>query len=133
VQAPSSRLTVSINEGCLREIPQAFPVYTKASAKNEVLGFISRFTSGGRKQEVIEAFTCGCCYWFAAVLAARFQSYSPEIVYDEIINHFGTRISGRVYDITGDITDQYDWVNWCSFADALQKERIIRDCIMFER
>lgn len=100
--------------------------------------FIDRFTGGGKNTGVIEAFTSGCCYWFAHILAERF--YDPdawrdntEIMYDQIANHFGCRIDGVVYDITGDVTSKYDWETWISVvqSDDLHTERIIRDCIDF--
>lgn len=52
-------------------------------------------------------------------------------MYDEVVNHFGTRIKGKVYDITGDVTNKYAWVPWDEMSDELKKSRIVRDCIMF--
>ena len=46
-------------------------------------------------------------------------------------NHFGTKINGRVYDITGDVTFKYEWKPWSEVDDELLRARIIRDCIMF--
>ncbi len=105
---------------------------------DKVIKFINRFTQGGRNQGTIDTFTCGCCYWFAQILFERF--YDPdawrdevEIMYDQIINHFGCCIDDRIYDITGDVTDQYNWGTWISVAqmDELHTERIIRDCVNF--
>jgi len=100
---------------------------------DKVNSFISRFTGSGKYEQVIEAFTCGCCYWFADILAKRFYKDGPEIMYDQVINHFGTQICGRVYDITGDVTDDYDWIPWKDLDDISLTQRIERDCIMFER
>lgn len=100
----------------------------------DVLMFIGRFSTNGwgTRQEVVEAFTCGCCFWFAYILAARFgQQYGAEIVTDYIVNHFATRIGGRVYDITGDVTDAGTWEPWAECNDARLRERITQDCIMF--
>ena len=94
----------------------------------EVNDFLKRFHSS---EDVDEIFTCGCCYWFAAILFGRFIRDGATIMYDDIANHFGTRIKGRVYDITGDVTDTYTWVPWESITDKSHRERIIRDCIMF--
>lgn len=106
--------------------------------RDKVMGFINRFTQGGKNQGTIDTFTCGCCYWFAYILFERF--YDPdawhedvELMYDQIENHFGCRIDGAVYDITGDVTEEYKWETWISVinADELHAERIIRDCVEF--
>lgn len=97
----------------------------------EVLGFINRFTANDTRQQVTEAFTAGCCYWFAFILAQRFSDFAPVIVYDCVQNHFGTRISGAVYDITGIVTDSYDWVPFAALTDEAHLARLKRDCIMF--
>lgn len=100
---------------------------------DKVSSFIGRFTRSGKYDQVIEAFTCGCCYWFADILAKRFANDNAEIMYDQVINHFGTQINGRVYDITGDVTDNFCWVPWKDMGDTILVQRIERDCIMFER
>ena len=105
---------------------------THDTCENEILGFISRFTNKGRYRQVIDAFTCGCCWWFARILAERFTEKKPVIMYDEIKNHFGTQINGHTYDITGNVTNAYSWKPWNDIDDALLKKRIIRDCIQFE-
>lgn len=100
----------------------------------DVLMFIGRFSTDGQgtRWEVIEAFTQGGCYWFAYILAARFgQQYGAEIVTDYVANHFAARIGGRVYDITGDVTDAGTWEPWAECSDALLRQRIIDGCIMF--
>lgn len=97
--------------------------------------FIDRFTQNGKRQEVIDCFTNGCCFWFAHNLHGRFAIEASDviIVYDDIMNHFGCRINGRVYDITGDVTDKYNWRNWIEVyrEDVLRGNRIIRDCVNF--
>ena len=52
-------------------------------------------------------------------------------MYDQVANHFVVEIDGRLYDITGDVTDNYDVEPWDELDDDLLKQRIIRDCIMF--
>jgi len=98
--------------------------------KNDVLKFINRFTSGSKKAAVEECFTQGCCFWFAYILQRRFHG---TIVYAQIDNHFGCLIWNHVYDITGDVTDQYPWENWdiLSQTDPLLYNRLIRDCVEF--
>lgn len=100
----------------------------------EILNFISRFTENGRKTEVIDTFTNGCCYWFAEILRARFSRSEPfyaDIVYDETANHFACRILGRDYDVTGDVTGQYRMQSWFNMSDESHKKRIRRDCVFF--
>lgn len=46
-------------------------------------------------------------YWFAVILFRKFIRDGARIVVDEYTGHVGTRIHGRVYDITGDVTDKY--------------------------
>lgn len=107
---------------------------TPADPTADVLMFIGRFSTDGQgtRWEVVEAFTQGCCFWFSYILAARFgQQYGAEIVTDYVANHFAARIAGRVYDITGDVTDAGKWEPWAECNDALLRQRIIDDCIMF--
>ena len=52
-------------------------------------------------------------------------------MYDDIANHFGTRVGDRVFDITGDVTSEYQWKPWSEMDDELHRSRIERDCINF--
>ena len=108
--------------------------------KNKIiLNFINRFTSNGTRKEVIDCFQNGCCCWFAYILVNRFEDfYLPQskISYDEIANHFGyyDQEANCVYDITGDVTNKYNWE--LSFEEVINKDllhakRIVRDCINF--
>lgn len=97
----------------------------------EVLDFLSRFTNNGQFQQVENAFTNGCCYWMAYILAERFRADDAVIMYDEVMNHFGTMVDGVVYDITGDVTGFYDWHPWSELEDDALRFRITRDCINF--
>lgn len=106
------------------------------SKHEEVIAFINKFTNNSKRQEVIECFTCGCCYWFAYILFKRFDSIKAwhlklDIMYDEVANHFGCLIDDRIYDITGDVTEQYHWESCSEIAvrDELLWVRLIRDCI----
>lgn len=111
----------------------------------KILDFISHFTLKGKQTQVIECFTCGCCYWFAKILYTQFGEWDEngfpyedsEIYYDEIENHFGyyDEISNRIYDITGDITNKYNMKPFLDLAkrDELLFNRIIRDCINFDK
>ena len=107
---------------------------------NDVADFLKRFHTSDNINEV---FQNGCCYWFAYILFTRFLKSGAIIMYDEVANHFGTKIgdnmvktdelsSGdRVYDVTGDVTDKYSWIGWLGFDDENHRQRIIKDCIMF--
>lgn len=108
----------------------------KQSLYPTVMKFIARFTNNGNRQEVIDTFSCGCCYWFADILWNRFTFDAEEctVLYDPIANHWACQIDGIVYDITGVITsDEYRWEPWVEFQykDALLTKRLYRDCINF--
>lgn len=95
---------------------------------NEIDNFLKRFHTCA---DVDEVFTQGCCYWFAYVLFGRFIRHGAEIMYDSVANHFGTKINDRVYDITGDVTEKYEWHPWSDISDSALRDRLVRDCIMF--
>lgn len=95
---------------------------------NEVDNFLKRFHDS---DSVDVTFTKGCCYWFAFVLFARFLSKGATLMYDEVANHFGTKIDGVVYDITGNVSNKYKWKEWNTVTDEAVKYRVRRDCIMF--
>lgn len=99
--------------------------------------FIDRFTHGSKLKEVECVFETGCCFWFASILFIRFKDeYGAEIVYDPILNHFACRINKRIYDITGDITDEiiYGWYSWDEYSelDELETGRIVKYCMLLE-
>ena len=95
---------------------------------SQVDGFINRFHE---HETTDDTFQFGCCYWFAFILCRRFLREGAKIMYDQVENHFGTMIFGKVYDITGDVTAKYRWEPWGKLDDDLLKTRIVRDCIMF--
>lgn len=97
---------------------------------NQIEQFIRRFRMN---EGTVETFTQGCCYWFAVILFIRFMRSGAQIMYDQRENHFAASIGGRVYDITGDVTDGHDWVLWRNMRqiDELEAKRIVRDCINF--
>lgn len=98
-----------------------------------VLRFIERFSKRDGKElgEVTRCFTDGCCWWFARILCERFVG---EMVYDEIDGHFAAEIGGRVYDITGDITETFRKTYWSVFVEREPNlsVRILRRCREFE-
>lgn len=101
--------------------------------EQEILKFINDFKNCGGNPEAIEVvFTSGYCYWFAHILAHRFPN--SEIMYDEVANHFGTKINDKIFDITGDITTDYSWIPFSELIerDELLYKRLKRDCIFKE-
>ena len=107
--------------------------FRKQDISPDVLMFIGRFSTDGKhtRQEVVECFTMGCCYWFAKILFLRFKQEGAEIMVDYVVNHFGCKIADRVYDITGDVTEAYNWESWIHCRDEALMKRITEDCIMF--
>ena len=96
--------------------------------KSVVESFLKRFHSS---ENIDDVFACDCCFWFAAVLFGRFIRDGATIMYDKETERFGTRIKDVVYDITGDVTDKYQWTPWESIDDSPIRDRIIREHIMF--
>lgn len=92
--------------------------------------FILHFLRASPTQNIKETFTNGCCYWFAYILCSRFSQ--SKLMYDVTENHFVAQIGDRLFDITGDVTDRYNVIEWEKYDDKLHKERLIRDCINFE-
>lgn len=96
---------------------------------NEIYNFIARFTDASPTQNITETFTNGCCYWFAFILCNRFPE--AKLMYDICQNHFVAKINNKLFDITGDVTEKYDVIEWEKYDDELHKKRLIRDCIKF--
>lgn len=64
-------------------------------------------------------------------LTAEDKGDSPKDESFNIPTSDGTQIQGRLYDITGDVTEKYQVKPWDALDDGLLKKRIIRDCILF--
>ena len=96
----------------------------------DVDDFLRRFHSS---ENIDDVFTHDCSYWFAVILFGRFIRDGATIMYNVASKHFGTRIKGRVYDITGDVTNKYQWTPWESISDSDSPLRAdaVRDRIMF--
>lgn len=69
--------------------------------------YIKDFRMANSKYEpmMIDIFTNGHCYTFARWLSERL--FRGEIVYLPRYHHYVVRWSGRLYDITGDVTEHY--------------------------
>lgn len=97
-----------------------------------VMDYIKQFRDFG--PDVVNLFSNGMCYHFVVILRHRFGSQNSSIMYDQVANHFATRIGGRIYDITGDITNnpEYKWERWSDVkkSDRALAKVIRRDCIL---
>lgn len=97
----------------------------------EVKEFISRFRRLSPRGEVVDVFTGGCCYWFARILCERFDGV---MMYDPVANHFAAGIAGKLYDITGELTDELHMVPWDEYDfDPTARKRIEEYCIQFTK
>lgn len=98
---------------------------------NDAMKFIYRITSEGANRGVIESLSGDNSYWFASILFKRFIRNNATIVYDSKNKIFGTRIGSRVYDVTGDVTDNHTWISWLEYSNKQSKEKITKENIMF--
>lgn len=100
-------------DACQREIPK----------HEEILYFIKEF------HKAKTTFTTGCCYWFAQILSMRFGGTT---MYNQVENHWVQRIGNRLYDVTGDVTEQYpNAIEWAEFQrmEPGCARRLTEDCI----
>lgn len=93
---------------------------------DDVDKFLKRFHTSN---DISTVFTSEASFWFAYILYRRFIRDGAVLMFSN--NCFGTKIRGNVYDITGNVTKKYDWKPWLEFNDEKEKERIIKECIMF--
>lgn len=106
------------------------------TTKDPIEEFVKHFSKAK------ETFTNGCCYWFAFILAERFNG---EIFYNPKENHFACGIqednpfpwidgsAWSLYDINGNIKENVsDYVIFKEYKkiDSTHYERIVRDCVM---
>lgn len=93
-----------------------------------VLDFISIFQSSSN----IELFTETACYYFASMLRARFPvsllMYNPHRV------HFAVKIHDTIYDITGIVEDQSEYMKWCDYEEEYEEDamNVSYQCINLE-
>ena len=79
----------------------------------------------------MKLFTECACFWFAIILHQRFKDSS--IVYNPELVHFATKINGRVYDISGELSYPSDYVDWEDYRlNSLDSSLIVRDCILLK-
>ena len=93
---------------------------------NKILEFIQRRFKNDCN------WTDGNCYYFAVILKDRFPE--GKIFYDVVNGHFVFCYYGEFYDWNGVYNPMSvdSVVVWDAFNkyDSLQKERIVRNCIM---
>ena len=99
----------------------------------EVLDFIGHFY-GANPEFAKNLFSRGQCFWFAHILKARFKPANREtaIYYNQVLNHFATRIGDYLYDINGAFPlCSVGWVPWEDHIslDDEDSRRVYRDCI----
>lgn len=72
----------------------------------------------------------GNCYYFAIILKDRFPD--GKIYYDVINGHFIFKYQNQFYDWTGIVISDGVLIEWDKFDeyDSLQKEVVVRDCIL---
>lgn len=97
----------------------------------EVLGFIERRF----KQDC--NWKTGNCYYFAVILATRFENYDPVLYYDTVDGHFLCRINNIFYDWSGAVAFSDEYVSkyimrWVDLReeDPIWGDRIVRDVIL---
>lgn len=101
--------------------------------EDEVKEFIRRFCRYEENRVLEQTFTEGMCYYFAIILQERFGG---EILYDKVENHFVTLIKGKLYDITGNVTNMYvvngnlDLDMLLTKSDWMRDGMIIRNVIL---
>lgn len=100
---------------------------TRKPSSKEILEFIRPFN---KVPELVKFFTDGYCYYFAIILVERFGAFS-DIMYNPIVGHFGCRINGHIYDVTGIVNDEQDFVPWDTWErDSGARQAVIDGCIL---
>lgn len=108
-----------------------FSMSTQQNTYSNVINFINDFKK--KYPEAMEdTFLHGYCYWFAFILASRFDGI---ICYEPVDNHFITLIEEHFYDIRGEVIPSEKIMSWELYQvfDKLDAERTKRDCIRKER
>ena len=92
--------------------------------ENKVLEFINRRFKDDCK------WLDGNCYYFTVILKDRFPK--GKIYYDVIYGHFVFEYYRTYYDWTGVVKQLGYLVEWDKFDeyDSIQKERVVKGCIL---
>lgn len=88
-----------------------------------VLKFIEGFRTINYTDSIEYTFTRGYCYWFAKILCERFKDeHFCQIWFDPEWIHFAARIDFDLYDITGLIKFNNDFVDWEEYKKKMISE-----------
>ena len=93
-----------------------------------VIAFISHFRHFESGSVLVNTFTQGYCYYFSIILRERFPG--GKVVYSPVMGHFMYLLNGNLYDINGMVECNEDYYDFEEYPDPLQKQRIVRDCIL---
>ena len=120
-------------------------VYYNPPDNYDVANFLLRFHNF--EHDVTHTFIHGCCYWFAVMMHARFPDSRIMYAYKSRASgdtnnlgdvkipshvcHFVTEIDGRLYDITGDVTEKYEVKPWDEM-DFAEKNRIESESVYWD-
>lgn len=116
------------------------PVLSVIDALCDIINTLYSDPNGNQDDDILEFinrrfpkdsnWNCENCYYFSLILKDRFPG--GKICYDVIDGHFSYCYKGNYYDHTGLIHPDGYIVDWDQFDeyDSIQKQRIIRDCIM---
>lgn len=130
VDAPADKSSDNQFDEVLKALRGFLGISVDDKTELEVLKFISeRFPNDSDWKN-------GNCYYFARILNDRFKD--GAVYYDVIDGHFVFKLHGKYYDHAGrvrysdDNSFQHYLVPWDDFDeyDSIQKERIIRDCLL---
>lgn len=103
-----------------------------STIEERILAFISNFDNPG----TVKTFTEGCCYWFAYILNSwcdmNKERLNHRMMYNQVLGHFACEIEGRLYDVTGKIEYDKDWVPWADWftEEIIYRDVVVRDCIL---
>lgn len=110
-----------------------FPyVNTPTIYRDDILDFIKNFQNEG----TIKTFTEGCCFWFALILDEWCKCLpvrtQHRIMYNQVDGHFACEINCDLYDITGRLDYNDNWVPWADWymSEPSYREVVVRDCIL---
>lgn len=92
--------------------------------------FIDRFKFK-HQEELIEVFSKGNCYHFTLILLHLFPN--GEILFNWLLGHFVFRCNEKIYDITGDVTQDHKQENLVNFEqlsviDPVWHKRLMKNC-----
>ncbi len=88
-----------------------------------VLKFIEGFRTINYTDSIEYTFTRGYCYWFAVILCERFKDeHDCKIWFDPEWIHFAARIDFDLYDITGLVKYNNDFVDWEEYKQKMIAE-----------